>query len=191
MASKFRRGAIAYTQSGRSYTVDDVDGGMVYCSTPGGAETEFAEAALLTEAEWNARGGNKAGLVYERLKQNRLYTAAPPKLDRAATEAMLAKIERLAPGMLDFAAFTIAERILDEAGDRDLAAKLSIVKCREVFDAAKPELRASLLASILSTPPDILVNAGRLGDNLMRAMLEKGMAQHAPAFETFGDRRRR
>ena len=92
--------------------------------------------------------------------------------------------------MLDFTAFTIATRILSETGDDDLISKLSIAKCREVFDAAKPEIRASLLASVLATPPDVLIGAGRLGDNLMRAMIEKGMADHADQFDSFCDRRR-
>lgn len=190
MASKFRHGAIVYTQNGRRYTVDEVVDGMVYCSTPGGAETEFAEATLLTEAEWNARTDNKSGLVYERVKQSRLYAGAPMKLDRAAAEQLLAKIERLQPGILDFTAFTTATRILAETGDEEPAAKLSIAKCRAVFEAAKPEIRASLLASLLGTPPDVLVGAGRLGDNLMRAMLAKGMESHSDDFASFSDRRR-
>ena len=190
MTAKFRPGATVYTANGRNYVVDEVDDGVVYCSTPGGAETEFAEANLLTEAEWNARGGNKAGLIYARLRQARAYAAPPPKLDRAGAEQLLAKIERLMPGMLDYAAFTIAARILAEAGDAALASGLSIVKCREVFDAAAPELRASLLASLLATPPDALIGAGRLGDNLMRAMLDKGMAGQEADFEAFGDRKR-
>ncbi len=190
MASKFHRGAVAYTSNGRSYVVDEVDDGIVYCSTESGAETEFAEVNLLTEAEWNARTDNKSGLVYARLKQARAYAAPPPKLDRAAAEQLLVKIERLMPGMLDYAAYTVASRILAEGGDGDLAPGLSIVKCREVFDAARPEQRAALLASILDTPAEALVGAGRLGDNLMRAMLEKGMAGQTEAFEEFGDRRR-
>jgi hypothetical protein len=48
-----------------------------------------------------------------------------------------------------------------------------------------------LLAGMLATPAAVLVDAGRLGDNLMRAMLEKGLAAHAAAFESFRDRRRR
>jgi hypothetical protein len=190
MASKFHRGAIAYTQNGRSYIVDEVDGGVVYCSAESGAETEFPESALLTEAEWTARLDSKKGSLYARVKQGRLYSALPAKVDRAAAEQMLAKIERLKPGMLDYAAFTIAARTLAEAGDADQAADLSIVKCREIFDAAKPEIRAGLLAAIIDAPPAALVGAGRLGDNLMRALLDKGMIEHAAAFEEFGDRRR-
>jgi hypothetical protein len=190
MASKFHRGAVAYTQKGQRYIVDDVEEGVVYCSTESGAETEFSEPSLLTETEWTARLDSKKGLIYARLKQGRLYTMPPAKVDRAAAEQMLAKIERLKPGMLDFTAFTIAARTLAETGDADQAAELSIAKCRAIFDAAKPEIRASLLAAIIDAPPTALVGAGRLGDNLMRAMLDKGMAEHAAAFEEFGDRRR-
>jgi hypothetical protein len=190
MITKFRRGAIVYTQNGRSYVVDEVTDGTVYCSSSNGAETEFSEATLLTEAEWAARSDSKSGLVYAKLRQSRLYSSSPPKLDRAGAEQVLTKIERLKPGMLDFAAFMTATRILAETGDDELVAKLSIAKCREVFDAAKPEIRASLLASVLTTPPDVLIGAGRLGDNLMRAMIEKGMADQADRFDSFCDRRR-
>jgi len=190
MASKFHRGAAAYTQKGQRYIVDDVEEGVVYCSTESGAETEFPESALLTETEWAARLDSKKGLIYARLKQGRLYTTPPAKVERAAAEQMLAKVERLKPGMLDFTAFTVASRSLAETGDADQAAELSIAKCREIFDAAKPELRASLLAAVIDAPPAALVGAGRLGDNLMRAMLDKGMAEHAAAFEQFSQRRR-
>jgi hypothetical protein len=116
---------------------------------------------------------------------------APPKVDKAGADLVLAKIERLMPGILDFTAFTIASRILAETGDERLEAELSIAKCREIFDAAKSEIRAGLLASVLGMQPDVLAGAGRLGDNLMRALLTKGMADRAAAFEAFGDRRRR
>jgi hypothetical protein len=190
MASKFHRGATAYTQNGHSYIVDDVEEGVVYCSAESGAETEFSESSLLTEAEWADRLESKKGLLYARLKQSRLYTTPPAKVDRAAAEQMLMKIERLKPGMLDFTAFTVAARTLAEIGDADQAAELSIAKCRKIFDEAKPEIRASLLAAIIDAPPVALVSAGRLGDNLMRAMLDKGMAEHAAAFQDFGDRQR-
>jgi hypothetical protein len=60
-----------------------------------------------------------------------------------------------------------------------------------VFDSAKPEVRFSLLASLLGMHPDALVDAGRLGDNLARALIEKGLAAHVDAFEEFLDRPRR
>jgi hypothetical protein len=59
-----------------------------------------------------------------------------------------------------------------------------------VFEAATPEVRASLLAGLLATPPDMLLNAARLGDNLMRALIDKGIAAQAEAFEEFCDRPR-
>ena len=189
MASKFHRGAIVYTQNGRRYTVEDVDDGVVYCTLPNGAETEFSEVSLLTEAEWLARTDNKAGLVYGKLKQAKVYLTAAPKLDRAAAEQVLAKIDRLKPGILDFIAFTVATRALSESGEA-APANLSIAKCREIFDAARPEARATLAASILLTPPEAFVGAGKLGDNLMRAMIEKGTAGQAEAFEEFCDRPR-
>lgn len=191
MADRFRPGATAYASNGLAYTVDDVADGVVYCSLPSGAEAEFPETALATAAEWEARSDKRRALVYERLKQRPAYAAPRAKLDVAACEQVLAKCERLRPGILDFTAFTVAARSIAEAGDGDLVAGLSIAKCRAVFDTAAPAIRAGLLAALLGTPPDILVGAGRLGDNLLRAMLDKGMAAHETAFETFGDRRRR
>lgn len=191
MAPRFRRGAAAYAKDGRTYVVDEVEDGIVYCSSSGGAEAEFPEAALMNEAEWVARSDGRRDLAYTRLKQARAYVAPVGKLDRAASEQMLVKAERLSPGLLDFTAFTVATRALSETGDQELVPGLSIPKCREVFDAAVPEKRASLLAGVLGTAPDALVSAGRLGDNLMRAILEKGLANTADAFEAFRDRRRR
>ena len=190
MPSKFWRGSVAYTETGRRYTVEAVEDGTVYCTTESGAETEFSEVAMLTEAEWTARASRHSGQVYDRLKQSRIYAAPAAKLDRAAAVAVLAKIERLNPGILDFAAFTTAARILAESGEAELAARLSISKCRAVFEGASPETRASLLAAIIATPVDVLLNAARLGDNLMRALVEKGMAARAAEFEEFGDRPR-
>src|SRR5260370_31894928 len=117
MASKFRPGAPAYAPNGRAYVVDDVADGIVYCSLPSGAESEFPEAALLTEAEWEARSDKRRGLVHERLKQSRAYTEMRAKLDPVACEQMLAKSERLSPGLLDFTAFRVATHIVVDARD--------------------------------------------------------------------------
>jgi hypothetical protein len=191
MSPRFRRGATAYAKDGRSYVVEDVADGMVYCTQSNGAETEFPASALLNEAEWAARSDGRRDVSYSRLKQSRVYAAPTVKLDRAAATQLLAKVERLSPGLLDFTAFAVASRALSENGDGDLMARLSIVTCREIFDAAAPETRASILASLLGTSPAVLADAARLGDNLMRAMLDKGMTAHAEAFESFGNRRRR
>lgn len=195
MPGKFPRGAIAYTQNGRRYTVEEVADGTAYCIGDNGAETEFAESALFTEGEWTARNEKRAGNVYDRIKRGRLYAAPGPaksggKLDRSAATTMLTRIDKLSPGILDFIAFTIAGRILAETDEAHLADGLSIGKCRAVFDAASPETRMSLLASLLSTPVDVLLNAARLGDNLMRALIEKGMTTQAEAFDAFCDRPR-
>ena len=190
MPGKFPRGSIAYSQNGRRYTVEDVADGTVYCVGENGAETEFAESALMTEAEWAARTEKRVGNIYDRIQRSRLYVAPSTKLDRAAVTTVLARIDKLSPGILDFAAFTTAERILRDAGEAALAAGLSITKCRAVFEEAAPEIRASILAALLATPPETLVNAARLGDNLVRALVEKGMAGRAGAFEEFCDRPR-
>jgi hypothetical protein len=190
MPGKFPRGAIVFTQNGRRYTVEEITDGTVYCVGDNGAETEFAESALLTEAEWGARDEKRAGNVYDRIKRARPYAGPPAKLDHGAATTVLARVDKLSPGILDFAAFTVAGRILAETGEANLAERLSISKCRAVFEAASPEIRASLLASLLSTPPDVLMGAARLGDNLMRALIEKGMAAQADAFDEFCDRPR-
>jgi hypothetical protein len=191
MATRFVRGAIAYTKDGRSYVVDEVEDGVVYCRTKGGAETEFAEAALFNETEWAAQSGGRRDLFYTRLKQSKPYSIPPGKLNPATTEALLTRIEKLSAGILDFTAYTVATRVMDENGDHALISSLSIPKCREVFDGAAPEVRLSLLAGLLGMGTDALADAGRLGDNLMRALVEKGLAANAEAFEEFCDRPRR
>jgi len=191
MTQRFKRGGLAYAKDGKTYTVDEVDGGIVYCWTDGGAETEFPEADLLNEKEWAARSSGRRDVSYARLKQAGAYTGAAPKLDGAEAEALLTKIGRLSPSLLDFTAYRVALRVLDENGDQDLIAGLSIVKSREIFDAAPVEARATLLAGLLGAQPHILADAARLGDNLMRAMIEKGLAAHAAEFEAFRDRSRR
>lgn len=190
MASKFRRGAVAYTENGRVYTVETVEDGTVYCTADNGTETEFSEAALLTEAEWTARTAKQRGNVYTRLKQSPLYAKPAAKIDRTAAIALLAKVERLKPGILDFAGFSTAVRILADSGNEEELAALTISKCRAVFESATPETRAGLLAELLGTPADVLTNAARLGDNLMRALIEKGMTARADEFEAFSDRPR-
>jgi hypothetical protein len=191
MASRFAPGTTVYTKDGRSYVVEDVDDGVVYCKTAGGAETEFPETSLLNEAEWAAKSGGRRDLFYTRLRQARAYSIPTGTRDQAISERLLAKVDRLSPGLLDFAAFTVAERAMVENGDRALVSGLSIPKCREVFDMAAPEARVSLLAGMLGMTSDALVDAGRLGDNLMRALIDKGLAANAAAFEAFCDRPRR
>lgn len=191
MPSRFAPGATVYTKDGRSYVVDEVADGVVYCTAPGGGETEFSESALLTEAEWEQKSGGRRDLFYTRLKQARPYASHSGKQDAATSERLLTKIEHLSPGILDFTAFTVASRVMAEAGDQALVSGLSIAKCREVFDAAKPEVRVSLLAALLGMQTDALVDAGRLGDNLARALIEKGLAPHHDAYEAFLDRPRR
>lgn len=191
MAIRFRRGALAYAKDGRVYTVETVEDGVVYCRSEGGAETEFAEASLMTEAEWTARSSARRETVYSRLKQARAYAAPARGLDRKASEQLLVRIDRLSPGIVDFAAFTTAARVLEEAGEGAAVAGLSIAKCRDVFDAAAPEVRATLLASLLDAQPAALVEAARLGENLLRALLDKGLAAHAEEYEAFCDRPRR
>ena len=191
MASKFTPGAKAYAKDGKAYVVEEVDGGIVYCRSAGGAETEFPEAALQTDAEWNAKANGRRDLFYTRLKQSRPYTSALGKYDAFAAGRVLTKADKLSPGILDFTAFTVASRVMSEEGDAGGAAQLSIVKCREVFDAAKPEITVGLLAGLLSMSTQALVDAGGLGDNLLRALIEKGMAAYAEEFDEFLDRPRR
>ncbi len=191
MPPRFSPGATVYAKDGRTYIVEVVDGGTVYCASPGGAETEFPDTALMNAAEWATRADGRRDASVVHLKQSRVYTTAAPKLDPAACEQMLAKAERLSPGFLDFVAFTVARRVAEDNHDEDLVASLSIVKCRALFDGAKPEVRATLVAGVLGTQADVIVGGAKLGDNLLKAMLDKGLAAQADAFEAFGDRPRR
>lgn len=192
MASRFSPGSIAYARDGRSYTVEAVDGGTVYCTSSNGAETEFPESGLLSATEWAARSDGRRDVSYTRLKQARAYGPAPTEsADRAASEQLLSKVERLSPSLLDFAAYTVARQILTENKDADLISGLSIVKSRLIFEEARPEVRARLLAGVLGVRTDTLLSAVKLGDNLMRAMLEKGLVAHSTDFEEFLDRPRR
>ncbi len=192
MASRFSPGAIAYARDGRSYTVEAVDGGTVYCTSANGAETEFPESILLSESEWAGQADGRRDVSYSRLKQAPAYSAAAAaKIDGPAAEQLLAKVERISPSLLDFAAFTVARRILVDNKDGDLISGLSIVKSRRIFDEAKPEIRARLLGELLGVPADRLLSAVKLGDNLMRAMVDQGMAPLTAEFEEFLDRPRR
>src|SRR5260221_6273326 len=101
MASKFRPGATAYAPNGRAYVVDDVADGIVYCSLPSGAESEFPDAASLTEAEMQLRSDKRRGLVHDRLKQSPAHTEIRAKLEPVACEPMLAQRERLSPRLPD------------------------------------------------------------------------------------------
>jgi hypothetical protein len=188
MPARFSPGAAAYAKDGRRYIIEEVAHGVAYCTAPGGAETEFPEAQLATEAEWSARSGNRRDMTYAKVKQARAYAPYKGTLERAASEYFLKQAEQLYPGLLDFAAFSVASRALDEQGDRALIPELSIIKCREVFEAATPQTRATLLAGMLGAVPEKIVAGARLGDNLARAMIEKGL--DAAAFEAFGSRRR-
>lgn len=191
MSVRFVPGATVYTKDGKSYTVDEVEDGTVYCTSPGGAQTEFAEDSLLNESEWAAKSDGRRDLFYTRLKQAKPYTQHTGKQDAATASQLLAKIDRLSLGLLDYAAFITAEKVMIDNGDGQLVSGLSIAKCRAVFDEARPEVRLSLVAAMLGINTDALLDAGRLGDNLMLALIEKGLASHGEAFEDFLDRPRR
>jgi hypothetical protein len=166
---------------------------VVFCTASNGAETEFPESALMSEAEWavQAKGGARREIPYERLKQARHFLPAGEKLEDAACLQLLAKADRLSPGLLDFAAFTVAAQVLAEHKENHLVGQLSVKKCREMFDAAPAAVRARLLARLLDARPDALVSAARLGDNLLKAMVAKGLEARAAEFNTFQDRPRR
>jgi len=185
---RFPPGAAAYAKDGRRYVVEEVAGGTAYCIAPGGAETEFPESQLMTEAEWDARSGNRRDVIYTKIKQARAYAPYKGTLERAASEHLLGRAEQLFPGLLDFTAFSVASRALDESGDRTLIPELSIVKCRALFESATPQTRATLLAGLVGAVPEKIVGGARLGDNLTRAMIERGL--DAAAFDAFGSRRR-
>jgi len=189
MAERFQRGGVAYAKDGRKYRVDDVEDGIVYCSASSGAETEFAPDQLLNQTEWDTRGKAERDKVYGRLKLSDAYAKPGPRLDKGAGEKALAVIGRLMPALLDFAAYRIAVDFLTQAGEEALVAGLSIVKCRAVFDAASLAVRIGLLARILGVPPKTLTDAAQIGDNLMRAILSKGMESYEESLADFRARR--
>jgi hypothetical protein len=98
------------------------------------------------------------------------------------------RAERLSPSILDFAALTVAKRVLAEQKEEALVEQLSIRKCREVFDGAPPVVRARLLADLLGARADALVSAGGLGENLLKAMVAKGLEPLQADYEAFQDR---
>lgn len=193
MPARFAPGATVYAKDGRSYIVESVEDGTVYCRSSAGAETEFAAAALLTASEWAARSTGRLDAFYARLTSSRVF-APPPGFapDANAASLLVGKIDRLSPGLLDYAAVALAVRAARDGGMGELRADdLSIPKCRAAFDATPPAARVARLAELLGVPPAALLDAGRLGDNLMRALIEKGLAPQADAFEAFLDRPRR
>lgn len=190
-ARRFSRGSKAYAKDGRIYVVDEVADGTVYCSLDNGDETEFAETSLMTETEWAARSDGRRDLAYAYLKQSRLYITAAAKVDRASAERLLALSDKLIAGLLDYVAYITAEGIVAEKGDRAMVRDLSIVKCRKIFDAAVPEARVNLLARALGLEAATLSSASALGENMARAMLEKGLAARSQDFEDFCDRPRK
>jgi hypothetical protein len=173
MVERFAVGGVAYAKDGRKYRVDDIEGGIVYCSSSSGAETEFTEAQLLSEAEWTALSTRDGDRVYGRLKLSDAYTGAGVRLDKGAGERVLAALGRLMPEVPNFAAYRAAVDFLQQSGEGDVVASLSIAKCRAVFDAAPLEIRIALVARTLGVPPKTLIDAGQIGDNLMRAILAK------------------
>jgi hypothetical protein len=189
MAERFQRGGVAYAKDGRKYRIDDIEDGIIYCSSAAGAETEFAADQLLNQAEWDARGKSERDKIYSRLKLSDAYAKPGPRLDKGAGEKVLAAIGRLMPALLDFAAYRIAVDFLQQAGEPDHVAGLSIVKCRTVFDSATLDVRIGLLARILGVAPKTLIDAAQIGDNLMRAILSKGMAAYEESLTEFRARR--
>jgi hypothetical protein len=188
MKSRFPAGATAYAKDGKRYVVEETVDGTVYCHSEAGAEAEFPEAQLTSEAERPSGAGRYSEPLYTRLRQSTLYAPYKGPIERKDAEHLLARAAQLFPGILDFAAFNAARRAFDKTTGGQQMPELSIIKCRELFDSVTPQTRASLLAGLVGAAPDKLVSAGRVGDNLVRAMIEKGL--DAAAFEAFGGRRR-
>ena len=191
MSERFKTGATVYAKDGKSFVVEAVDGGTVYCSSEGGTEMEFPVATLMTEAEWASRADGRRDAIYTKLRQSRVYASTSHKLDSAVATQLLTKAERLTAGLIDFAAYRTATRVLTDNHDQEQVATLSIVKARDIYDAAKPEVRAALLAEVLLTEPAMLMKAVQLGDNVLRNLIDKGLTAHGNAFEDFCDRPRK
>lgn len=195
MAHQFSPGDTVYGKDGRTYTVEAIDGNTVYCTSDKGVETEFPLEMLFTQSTYTQTEVKstlgKGEISYQRLRQSRHYTPGTTKLAPAAAEQLLAKTNSLFPSLVDFAAFTMAARILTEHKEEDLIDQLSIVKSRAVFDDAPPAVRARVLAELLGAQPEALASAAGLGDNLLRAMIDKGLEPYAQEFDEFQDRPRK
>jgi hypothetical protein len=183
--ARFKRGAAAYSKDGSRYEIEDIEDGVVYCRLPNGAETDFPAEQLMTEAEWSARSDGRREKIYAKLAASKLFTTGAAGLNAASSAATVAKVVRLLPGIQDYAAVKAAGQILKDTGDGDLAAGLSTSKCRAVYEAAQPEVQAGIVAHALGIQPGVLVSAGQLGDNLMRAMLTKAIEENAADFQQF------
>src|SRR6185437_164161 len=150
---------------------------------PRGAARDRGGMALAPRQERGAPGRARRAAL--RADQS---VALLPDADRQARSERRAGSARegRAPdaGILDFAAVITAERALDADGDAGQS-DLSTAKCREIFDAARPETRAFLMAGLFATRPDVFVGAAKLGDNLWRAMLEKFTETYGPEFDQF------
>ncbi len=195
MDHRFSPGDTVYGKDGRAYTVEAIDGNTVYCTSSSGAETEFPLDMLFTRSAWtqsdtSARPSHRE-ISYPRLAQSRHYIAGSTKIAPGAAEHLLARINALFPSLTDYAAFTVAARFLAEHKDDELIDQLSIVKSRAVFDGAPVGVRARLLAELLEAQPEALASAAGLGDNLLRAMIDKGLAAHEAAYDEFQDRPRK
>jgi hypothetical protein len=191
MTERFPPGSTAYTKDGRAYTVEEVAGGIAYCSLPNGTETDFPESQLLTAAEWSGQSGGQDDVLYGRIGRAKPYTAPAAKIDGSAAEKVVQRADKLSPGLIDFAAFTIAQRALTDSGHTVQSEGLSIIKCRKVFDERPPEVQLNALAFVLGADTKVLAGMANVGDNLIRAVLDQGLAPHAAAFEEFCDRPRR
>lgn len=191
MSERFPEGSTAYTKDGRAYTVEEVAGGIVYCSLPNGTETDFPEEQLLTAAEWGAQTGGQDDVLYSRIARAKAYAAPAAKIAPKDAAAFLSRADQMSAGLLDFAAFTIAEHALADSGHGAQTEGLSIIKCRKVFDERAPEVQLSALASVLGADANVLAGMSKVGDNLIRAVLDQGMTPHAAAFDAFCDRPRR
>ncbi len=164
MRTRFPPGSTVYAKGGRSYVVEDVADGIVYCNhIERRRDRVFGKlAAERSGVGVQNHGRPAAGSVLCQTETVAALSARRKKLDAAAVDRLLAKAERLSPSILDFVAFTVATHILAEHKEEDLVERLSIRKCRELFDAALPAVRACLLANLLGVRPDALVSAGGL-----------------------------
>src|SRR5882757_9844219 len=102
MAKEFARGETVYAKDGKKYRVDDVEDGIVYCSSSSGAETEFAADQLFSGEEWEARSAGDRDRLYGRLKVSEAYTKPGPRLDKGSGEKVLAVLGRLMPELVPF-----------------------------------------------------------------------------------------
>jgi hypothetical protein len=161
--TRFRRGAAAYGKDGSRYEVEDVEDGTVYCRSSNGAETDFPAEQLMTEGgmvgalRWQAREGLREAVRLEDFQHGRCRPERGPHRQRRSP-----RLHGSCP------AFSTTPPLRPQAKSWPKPATAiwpRVCRCRNVervYEAAKPEVQAGIVAHALGIQPSVLVSAGQL-----------------------------